>query len=221
MKLRYKTILFDLDGTLLDSLGDLAAAVNFIMKKNGYPTHTEDAVRTFVGDGIRMLVARALPHGTTETETSRITAEFTAYYGAHMAERTAPYDGILPLLDLLSAAGATLGVVSNKADFAACALVKHYFGDRIAVTVGERAGLAKKPAPDMVQFAMTAAGGTVSDTVYVGDAETDIAVAAAAGIPCISVTWGNRDRAYLATVGATTFADTPAALATLLTEEER
>ncbi len=219
MKKRYAAVLFDLDGTLLDTIADLAAAVNHILQKNSCPTHPVSAVSRFVGDGIAKLVERAAPADTPPEVLTRWTAEFASYYQEHMTDASAPYAGVLAMLDALAAADIRLGVVSNKIDSAAAALCRHYFGNRLDVAVGERPNVRRKPAPDTLLAALQTLGVPPEAAVYVGDAETDIAAARAAGIPCISVTWGNRDRAFLAACGGTQFADTPAELLTYLTEE--
>lgn len=221
MKARYQTVLFDLDGTLLDSLSDLAASVNHILRERGYPIHTEAAVRTFIGNGVVHLLTCALPAGTSEQEIADAVAAFRAHYQVHMQDATAPFAGIPELLDALLLSGCRLGVVSNKPDPAVKALCAHWFGDRLSTAIGERAGVRRKPAPDTLLCAMAELGADPATTVYVGDGETDVITAREAGVPCISVTWGYRDREALAAEGAITFADTPSALRALLLEEEK
>ena len=219
MKKRYEAVLFDLDGTLLDSLPDLVTSVNCILEARGYPTRTAEEVRRFIGDGVVALIARALPEGTAEAEIASCVTAFRAHYGVHMQDTTAPFAGIMELLDRLLAAGCRLGVVSNKMDSAVRSLCAEWFGDRLSAVIGEREGLRRKPAPDTLLCAMSELNADPATAVFVGDGETDVQTARAAGVPCIAVTWGNRDRATLAAVGATVFADTPEALGALLLEE--
>ncbi|MBQ3133901.1 MAG: HAD family hydrolase [Clostridia bacterium] len=210
--MKYSVVLFDLDGTLLDTLGDLTAAVNYAMASKGFPARTIDEVRAFVGNGIANLIARSVPTGTDEQTVAACLANFRAYYAEHMAVHTAPYDGILPLLDRLKAAGCRVGVVSNKVDFAVRQLCEQYFGDRVDVAVGECEGLRCKPAPDTVQKALAALGVAADKAVYIGDSDVDIRTAENAGMPCISVDWGFRSRAFLQENGARVIVSTTAEL---------
>lgn len=210
--MKYQGILFDLDGTLLDTLGDLADAVNAALAKHGFPLRTEDEVRSFVGNGIGKLIARAVPAGTDEQTVAACLADFRAYYAEHMNVRTKPYEGILDLLVWLKSEGIPVGVVSNKIDFAAKALCGAYFGNLIGAVVGECEGLRRKPAPDTVERALTLLGLSAADCVYVGDSDVDILTAANAGMPCISVDWGFRPREHLLAAGATTICSTVAEL---------
>ena len=219
MKANYQTILFDLDGTLLDTLGDLTASVNFMLIARGYPVRTAAQVRTFIGNGVWKLIERSLPAGSSAEEIEDCVTMFKAHYHAHMQDLTAPFAGIMELLDALVAAGCRLGVVSNKMDPAVKTLCDQWFGERLATAIGERAGLARKPAPDTLLYAMRELGADPATTVYVGDGETDVQTAQAAGVPCISVTWGYRDGDALVAAGATTLADTVADLRALLLEE--
>lgn len=210
--MKYQGILFDLDGTLLDTLGDLADAVNAALAKHGFSLRTEDEVRSFVGNGIGKLIARAVPAGTDEQTVAACLADFRAYYAEHMNVRTKPYEGILDLLAWLRSEGIPVGVVSNKIDFAAKALCGAYFGNLIGAVVGECEGLRRKPAPDTVERALTLLGLSAADCVYVGDSDVDILTAANAGMPCISVDWGFRSREHLLAAGATTICSTVAEL---------
>ena len=210
--MKYQGILFDLDGTLLDTLGDLADAVNAALAKHGFPLRTEDEVRSFVGNGIGKLIARAVPAGTDEQTVAACLADFRAYYAEHMNVRTKPYEGILDLLAWLRSEGIPVGVVSNKIDFAAKALCGAYFGNLIGAVVGECEGLRRKPAPETVERVLTLLGLSAADCVYVGDSDVDILTAANAGMPCISVDWGFRPREHLLAAGATTICSTVAEL---------
>lgn len=213
---RYQAVLFDLDGTLLDTLDDLADAVNHTLAAHQYPRRTREEICCFVGNGIRDLITRALPQGTDTPHFEEILADFRTYYAANSQNKTAPYPGVIALLTALRDAGVRVGVVSNKFDAAVRALCREYFGDLVEIAVGERPGIAKKPAPDAVLDAMRLLDAPVDGCVLVGDSETDVATAANAGIPCISVLWGFRDRACLLAAGATTFAEDTDALAALL-----
>ncbi len=205
-----EVIVFDLDGTLLNTLDDLWTGVNAALQKFGLPSRSREEVRAFIGNGIRKLIQRAsgLPEGALFED---VLAEFKRYYGAHCEDRTKPYAGIVELLQTLKAQGIKTAVVSNKADFAVKKLAESYFGDLLLQAVGENeeAGIRKKPAPDSLLSVMHSLGGTEENTVYVGDSEVDIQTAQNAGVDCISVTWGFKDRAFLLENGATCLVDTP------------
>ncbi len=205
-------IIFDMDGTVLNTLADLTAALNFALQKNGLPQRTQREVRSFVGNGIRKLIERGVPTGTAPEATDAVHADFTAYYGAHCMDATAPYAGVREALAALRAAGYKTAVVSNKADYAVQALVRAIFPGDFDYAAGEKPGVRRKPAPDMVFAALTALGVAPEDAVYVGDSEVDLATAENAGLPCISVTWGFKDRDFLLEHGAKTLIDAPEAL---------
>lgn len=217
---QYDTVIFDLDGTLLNTLDDLADGVNYALALNSLPCRTVAEVRRFVGDGVAMLIARAVPAGTAEDLEVKCRLDFQARYLDHMQDKTAPYPGVPELLDGLKSAGVKLAVASNKFEDAVKALCPVYFGDRFHVAVGASDRVAKKPAPDMVFGAMAALGADPGRTVYVGDSDVDVKTARDAGLPCISVTWGFRDRACLAERGASVFVDTAEELARLLLQDE-
>ncbi len=212
----FRVALFDLDGTVLNTLDDLADAANAVLAANGMPQHTTDEIRMFVGNGIAKLIARAVPAGTDEATIRKVIGDFKAYYGAHCAEKTAPYTGILEVLSALRANGVRTAVVSNKADFAVQALAKRYFADLFDLALGECAARPAKPAPDMVYHVLDTLGATAEEAVYIGDSDVDVLTAKNAGLPCIAVTWGFRDRACLEKAGATVFADTAQALLNLI-----
>ena len=177
------TFVFDLDGTLLDTLGDLAAAVNFSLRQHGMPEHSVDDVRRFVGNGVRLLMERAVPGGAGNPQFDDALATFRAYYLEHSLDNTRPYDGIPEVLAELKRRGKRLAVVSNKFQTATEELCRHFFPDTIEVAIGENeaAGIRKKPAPDTVQEALSrlrALSGTVGEAVYVGDSDVDIQTAA-------------------------------------------
>ncbi len=217
--LPYKAVLFDLDGTLLDTLDDLADAVNYALSRFSYPLRTREEVRAFVGNGVRLLIVRALPEGEGDARVDEVLAVFKTYYADHARVKTAPYSGISSLLRRLFDAGVRVGVVSNKFDAAVRELSAFYFGDLVPLAIGEQAGIPKKPAPDALLAAMEALGVSRGETVYIGDSEVDAETAARAGLPLIAVLWGFRDRAQLAAAGATCFAADAEELSLLLLGE--
>ena len=210
----FSTYIFDLDGTLLDTLGDLAASVNYALRTHGMPEHSLDDVRRFVGNGVRKLMERAVPDGADNPLFDETFATFRQYYMAHSLDTTRPYEGIPETLTALKARGCHLAVVSNKMMAATQELCHHFFSDTIEVAIGEdeAAGIRRKPAPDTVFTALKALGVGKEDAVYVGDSDVDIQTARNAGLPCISVLWGFRDRDFLLQNGAETFISTPSEL---------
>ena len=217
MKNRY--IIFDMDGTLLDSLTDLQNTLNYCFRKEGFPERTYQEVRTFVGNGLRTLIERAVPQGTPDEKTDEILEIFKPHYMEHCMDYTAPYAGIMDMLAKLKDAGYKMAIVSNKADAALKHLSEHFFGEFIDVAVGERAGMNKKPAPDLVYLAMEEIGATKDNTVYIGDSEVDYQTAMNSGLKCISVLWGFRDKDLLESYGAKCFANTPNDVVKMLEEE--
>lgn len=205
----YKTYIFDLDGTLLNTLGDLAASTNYALRQYGMPEHTIDDVRRFVGNGVGKLIERAIPGGLTNPQYEDVLATFRKHYMLHSLDTTAPYPGIESLLHSLRSHGCNVAVVSNKFYNATVELCRHFFADTVEVAIGERENIRRKPAPDTVFEAMRQLGVSGEDTVYVGDSDVDVATARNSGIPCISVLWGFRDRDFLIEHGATTFVNTP------------
>ena len=205
--MRYKTLIFDLDGTLLDTLQDLAAATNYTLKKNGFPERTTDEVRMFVGNGIRKLIERAVPAGTSVAMQERVYADFNVYYKAHCSDTTCTYLGVLQLLEEARALGCQTAIVSNKADYGVQELAKQYFPGLLDAAIGEQAGIAKKPAPDMLVAIMEKLGADKESTIYIGDSDTDLMTAANTGIPCIGACWGFRGREFLVAHGATLLAE--------------
>lgn len=207
-----KTVLFDLDGTLLNTLGNLTASTNAAMEKMGFATHTLDDVRRFVGNGIGLLIARSIPGGKENPKYEETLQVFREHYGAHCLDTTQPYPGVMEMLHQLQANGVKMGILSNKADFAVKSLCQRFFGPLVPVAVGERPGVRRKPAPDAVLACMEELKSDAAHTVYVGDSDVDIETARNAGLRCLSCTWGFRDRAFLLEHGATTLVDTPKAL---------
>ena len=211
MMQQYHTYIFDLDGTLLDTLDDLTSAVNYALRSYGMPEHSREDVRRFVGNGVRMLMIRAIPDGERNPQFEEVFSTFRQYYLEHSLDRTRPYDGIPEMLARLKQRGCRLAVVSNKFDAATKELCRHFFADTIEVAVGEHEaeGIRKKPAPDTVNEALSQLGVDRLDAVYVGDSDVDLQTARNAGLPCISVLWGFRDKDFLLANGATTFIISP------------
>ena len=207
----YSTYIFDLDGTLLDTLADLAASCNYALRTHGMPEHSIDDVRRFVGNGVRKLMERAIPDGEANPDFEATFATFREYYMHHSLDTTKPYPGIMDTLVELKARGCRLAVVSNKMMAATVELCKHFFPDTIEVAIGENEaeGIKKKPAPDTVLAALKQLGVSGEDAVYVGDSDVDLATARNSGLPCISVLWGFRDRDFLLDHGASTFITSP------------
>lgn len=218
---KYSTIVFDLDGTLLDTLDDMLDATNYTLAQLGYPLRTKDEIRQFVGNGIAKLVERAVPVGTDAEGIAKALEIFTPYYNAHKQDKTAPYAGILEMLKALKDYGLTLAVVSNKFDTAVKELMPEYFPDLINAAAGEAesAGIPKKPHPAMVHSVLNTLNADPAKAVYVGDSDVDLQTAKNSGLPCISVTWGFRDEDFLRAHGGTTFVHTPVELTAYLTEE--
>lgn len=214
---QYDTYIFDLDGTLLDTLDDLASAVNYALRTYGMPEHSRDAIRRFVGNGVRMLMIRAVPDGEQNPKFEEVFETFRKYYMQHSLDTTRPYDGIPEMLATLRQRGCRLAVVSNKFDAATKELCKHFFPNTIEVAVGEHEaeGIRKKPAPDTVIEALSQLGVSSKNAVYVGDSDVDLETACNAALPCISVLWGFRDRDFLLAHGATTFITSPKELYSL------
>ena len=208
----YQTAIFDLDGTLLDTLEDLYRAVNTALAARSFPLRSRDEVRMFVGNGVEMLIRRAVPAGCDEETTLATLAHFKTTYAAICKDHTRPYDGILPALATLRERGVRVAVVSNKFDAATKALCAEYFGDLVEVAIGERADVRKKPAPDTVLEALRELGVTSQGAVYIGDSDVDIRTAENCGMDCISVTWGLRDEDFLLENGAKALVRTPSEL---------
>ena len=217
--MKYKIAIFDLDGTLLDTLQDLANSTNFALSSFGYPERSVEEVRSFVGNGIEKLIERAAPQGITPHERACVLTVFKAHYAEHCEDHTAPYTGIIEVLDRLKEKGIKIAVVSNKIDFAVKSLCEKYFGDRIAIAVGEREGIRRKPCPDSVLEVLHEADVAPFEAVYIGDSEVDIQTARNAGTDIITVTWGFRDREFLLRSGASVFAESVKSLDDLLLSE--
>ena len=208
-KMKTELIIFDLDGTILNTLEDLADSTNYALVANQLPQRTMEEVRSFVGNGIKKLIDRAVPEGCKDTIVDKVFADFKEHYEKHCADKTRPYDGILELLGELQNKKYHLAVVSNKADFAVQELCETYFSGKFEYVVGERKGIRRKPYPDSVLEVLDKLQINKENAVYVGDSEVDIETAKNAGIKMICVEWGFRDRAYLMEQGAENFAASP------------
>lgn len=206
--MKYETIIFDLDGTLLNTLDDLAASVNYAMRENGFPERSVDEVRRFIGNGVRVLIRRAVPDGISEEDYMAAYRSFEGHYAKHNRDRTAPYSGVTMLLRELKKRGYKIAIVSNKIDFAVKDLQKEFFDGIIDVAVGDTPDTQNKPAPDMVFRAVQEMDADIRHCVYVGDTDVDLETAKNSGMDCISVSWGFRSREELEGYGAKMIADT-------------
>lgn len=206
-----KTVIFDLDGTLLNTLDDLADSTNYALSKFGYPTRTIEEVRQFVGNGVAKLIERAIPEGKNNPNFEKCLAIFKENYAQNMYNKTAPYNGIIEMLSNLKSKGIKIAVVSNKFDLAVKELCKKYFEGFIDFAAGENEaqGIKKKPAPDTVISVLNEFNFASEDAVYVGDSDVDIMTAKNSKMPCISVTWGFRDEKFLLENGATILINAP------------
>ena len=218
--MKYKIVIFDLDGTLLDTLQDLAISTNYALESLGYPKRTTEEIRQFVGNGIEKLIERAAPADLSQDERKRVLDCFKLHYADHCEDHTAPYEGITDLLENLVAKKLPIAVVSNKIDSAVQSLCHKYFGDCFAFTAGEREGIRRKPYPDSVLEVLSKAKITPSDAVYIGDSEVDILTAKNAGTDMICVTWGFRDKDFLIKSGAKLLAYSTVQLEKLIFEKQ-
>ena len=209
--MKVKAVIFDLDGTLLNTLTDLSASVNYTLERFGFPLRSEREVRSYLGNGIRALVEKSLPDMTDEC-----LKVFKDYYDIHKDDNTAPYDGIVDMLRSVKAAGLKTAIVSNKYDAAVQYLKDVTFSGLIDFAVGEGNGIAAKPAPDGVWLALKKLNAVKEESVYVGDSEVDLMTAENSGLKCVAVTWGFRDREELILRGAKNVIDAPDRLASLL-----
>ncbi len=213
----YRTVIFDLDGTLLNSIGDLAAAANYVCRKNRWPEHTEEEIMGMVGHGIPNLVRQFSPADARSTlMVLNTTSQFNQYYGCHNMELTRPYEGMAELLQQLKAAGAQLAVCSNKADNFSRAIVEHYYPGVFELVRGNLNGMPVKPDPTVVREIMRDLDASYLSAMMVGDSSVDIQTGHNAGIKACGVTWGFRSRENLVEAAADAIADTPAELGKLL-----
>ena len=192
--MKYKLVIFDLDGTVLDTLGDLANAVNAALEMHSFPTHSVEQVRVMVGNGVANLIKRATPEGTSEEKRAQILADFKAYYREHVNDITKPYDGILKLLKALKDTGVKVGINSNKYDLALQSLCHIHFEGLYDYAVGESEITPRKPDPTAAKRIMEAMGAAPEETIYIGDSNVDLNTAANAGVDSAWVSWGFRKR---------------------------
>lgn len=205
----YKLYIFDLDGTILNTLEDLAASTNAALQKHGFAERGIDEVRRFVGNGIGKLIERAVPEGTDAEVTAQVLEDFKAHYGEHCADRTRPYDGVIQVIESLRVWGVMTAVVSNKADFAVQELCRDYFPGLFDFVVGERENIRRKPCPDSANEVLRTLGVDKTEALYIGDSDVDIETAKNAGLDCVSVSWGFRDTDFLLAHGASVIIDQP------------
>ncbi len=214
--MKFDTVIFDLDGTILNTLEDLTDSLNAVLGREGYSLRSMEDVRKFIGEGYRRLLERALPERTTAQEIGRCTELFRIEYYANIANKTKPYDGIIPLLRELKSMGIRVGVVSNKSDEATKEACRHYFKGYIDVAIGDSSLRNRKPAPDNVYEAIRQLGSDKQKTIFVGDSSVDVQTAKNAGLTCVGVTWGYRSREILISEGADFIIDLPEELLALL-----
>lgn len=207
--MNYSACIFDLDGTLLNTLEDLKNSVNYALSQKGYPERSVEEVRNFIGNGIMMLIKRAVPSGTNDEDTQETLGIFKEHYLLHMNDNTSPYDGIITVLEKLRSRGVRTGVVTNKAHDAAVGLVKAFFGDLIEVTVGQKSGVPTKPDPAALNEVMTLLEINADNVLYLGDSDVDMFTAHNAGVHCAGVTWGFRDKELLMSADAEYVIDNP------------
>ncbi|MBO5896530.1 MAG: HAD-IA family hydrolase [Clostridia bacterium] len=210
------TIIFDLDGTILDTLEDLKNSVNHALSSNNLPERSLAEVRSFVGNGIRLLMELSVPVDTDSALLDKCFDSFRVHYKENSANNTKPYEGVVELLNQLKSKGYKLAVVSNKADFAVQTLVADYFDGIFDYAVGEREGIRRKPCPDSVNDALLHLASDKNSAVYVGDSEVDVETARNAAIPCVAVTWGFRDKSVLEGLSPEYIIDKPSQLMDIL-----
>lgn len=207
--MKYDLIIFDMDGTILDTLDDLKDSLNYALRKSSLPERSKEEVRTFVGNGIRKLIERGVPENSSIDIIDEVYRNFSEHYKNNCCNKTKPYKGIIELLKKLKELGYKTAVVSNKADYAVKDLCTQFFDDLFCCSVGEREGIRRKPAPDSVFEVMSKLGTDKNKSLYIGDSDVDINTAKNAGIDAIAVEWGFRDRKFLAEHGAETIIASP------------
>ena len=207
--MKYDAVIFDLDGTLTDTLGDLRNSVNYALNQFGFPERSLDEVRSFVGNGVRKLIYLSVPENTSEEVSEKCLDVFKEYYKDHSLVETKPYDRIIEMIEKLRNDGVKTAVVTNKMHEAAEDIVRIFFGNLIDVTLGQVDGVAQKPQPDGINLVLEKLGVSKEKAVYVGDSEVDCITAKNAEIPCIGVTWGFRDKDVLIENGADIIVDSP------------
>lgn len=214
---KYNAIIWDMDGTLLDTLDDLTDSVNAALTEFRLPVRTRAEIRRFVGNGVLRLVERSVPEGPQQPQFKEIFSFFKNHYATNCRNKTKPYEGLEKALPELKSHGYRMAIVSNKIDSAVKELAELYFEDTIDVAIGDTEGKRNKPYPDMVFEAMRLLDAKQESTVYIGDTEVDMATAENSGLDCISVSWGFRDKQELQEIGAKLIVDTPEELLSVLT----
>lgn len=209
MNFNFDTYIFDLDGTLLSTLDDLAASCNYALRNNSMKERTKEEVRMFVGNGVKKLMERAVPAGLENPLFEKTYSDFRQHYMEHNLDTTQPYPGVMEMLKELKAREKKIAVVSNKFYAATQTLCRHFFGDLVDVAIGEREDIRKKPAPDTVNEALRQLGVDRERAVYIGDSDVDVMTAHNSGMPCISVLWGFRNVDFLVEHGACIFVSSP------------
>jgi len=210
--MKYNTIIFDLDGTLLDTMEDLTDSVNFALSKHGLPQKKVSETVHYVGNGVGRLVELSLDGGRENPLFADVLGEFRKHYSVNCCNKTRPYPGITEMLSAVKEKGIGTAVISNKYDAAVKEICRRYFGGLISFTAGERQGVPRKPAPDMIYRVLAELGAEKSGTVFVGDSDVDFKTSVNAGMDCVSVLWGFRSRAELEAAGASRFISAPAEL---------
>ena len=203
------TVVFDMDGTVLNTLDDLTDAVNYVFSKFDLPPRGQEEYRWFFGNGIGYAMKCAAPEGTPDSLFDEMIPVFREHYDKHCLDKTRPYEGILELMNALKDKGYKMAIVSNKIDSAVKELNERFFSEYVSVAIGEKPGIKRKPAADTVLAALDELGALRDEAVYIGDSEVDLQTARNSGLPCIAVLWGFRDKDHLIENGATTFANTP------------
>lgn len=204
------TFIFDLDGTLLNTLEDLSNSVNYALAANQLPIRSTEDIRCALGNGIQVLIEKSVPQQTNPAIVEKVLTTFRAYYLKHSMDHTAPYDGIIDLLKILKQRKIHTAIVSNKLDPAVQELYQRFFSEYIDIAIGEQQPIVRrKPYPDMVNLALHKLETTTEEAIYIGDSEVDLQTATNTGIDCVSVSWGFRSRTFLEDLGATNIIDTP------------
>lgn len=209
MTKKYELLVFDMDGTILNTLVDIMDAVNYSLSNMGFSERSYEQVRSYVGNGARVLMTKALGDNATKEMIEKGVEYFRSYYNVHCKDKTAPYDGIMDLLHKVKDLGYKLAVVSNKPDDAVKILVDKYFDNVFDFSLGERADIEKKPAPDMVNLCLKELNVDRNKAIYIGDSDVDYNTAKNSGLDVILVTWGFKDRSFLETFNANNYADKP------------
>ena len=214
------TIVFDMDGTVLNTLEDLTVSMNYVLDRFNMPGHRLEEYRLFFGNGVKEALRLSLPEGASADIIDEMMVVFKEHYDAHCMDRTRPYDGIVDVMRQLKEKGYRLAIVSNKIDSAVKELNDRFFADYVDTALGEKTGINRKPAPDMVYAALKEMGSTKEESIYIGDSEVDLMTARNSELPCISVLWGFRDKKYLIEQGADCFADRPEDIIRILAGEK-